>query len=72
MGSTFAWFCSSEAGLPLSMHYVVFLGDSDYACYVAWENVISEGFLMSLSCFISHYTVPIGLENTKYLILFCM
>lgn len=45
------------------MHSVVLLGDSDRACYVAGENVVSEGLLTSLPAGLIHDTVPADLEN---------
>lgn len=55
-GFTLAGFCSSEARLPAG---------SD----CAWVNVLSEGFLMSLSRFAVQDCVPVDLNNNKYLLL---
>lgn len=53
----------------MSTHSVVLLGDSDCACYVVGENVVSQGFLRSLSGVLIHDTGPAGLENSKCLLL---
>lgn len=52
----------------MSTHSVVLLGDSDRACYVAGENVVSEGLLTSLPGVLIHDTVPAGLESSKCLL----